>query len=90
MSYMAKEPLLPSQAKEMADFAKATSCPVASGERLFTRQDFRPYFEMGAIDIAQPDVRFSEVLHIAEMTLILLQGFALRGNKRIATDRISC
>ena len=32
------------------------STPIALGERLFTRTDFRPYLERRAIDIAQPDV----------------------------------
>jgi galactonate dehydratase len=50
------EPLLPTQPEEIADLAKYTSIPIALGERLFTRADFRPYFEKGAISIAQPDV----------------------------------
>ena len=50
------EPLLLTQSEEFADLAKTTSCPIATGERLFTRHDFRPYFERRAIDIAQPDV----------------------------------
>lgn len=33
-----------------------TSTPIALGERLYTRTDFRPYLERRAIDIAQPDV----------------------------------
>jgi L-alanine-DL-glutamate epimerase-like enolase superfamily enzyme len=41
------------------------------GERLFTRQDVRPYFEAGCIDIIQPDLAhaggLSEVKKIATM-----------------------
>ncbi|EJC99191.1 enolase C-terminal domain-like protein [Fomitiporia mediterranea MF3/22] len=67
-----EEPLLPTQPEEIADLAHATSCPVAVGERLYTRHDFRPYLERRAIDIAQPDVAhcggISELHRIAAMT----------------------
>ena len=51
-----EEPLLPTQAEEIADLAKIVSTPIALGERLYNRHDFRPYLERRAIDIAQPDV----------------------------------
>lgn len=51
------EPLLPTQPEEIADLARMVSTPIALGERLYTRNDFRPYLEKRAIDIAQPDVR---------------------------------
>ncbi|CAE7226487.1 unnamed protein product [Rhizoctonia solani] len=50
------EPLLPTQAEEIADLSQMTTCPIALGERLMTRWDFRPYLERRAIDIAQPDI----------------------------------
>ena len=50
------EPLLPTQTEEIADLAKMVSTPIALGERLYSRFDFRPYLERRAIDIAQPDV----------------------------------
>jgi len=50
------EPLLPTQPEEIADISNAVSTPIALGERLFTRFDFRPYLERRVIDIAQPDV----------------------------------
>lgn len=51
-----EEPLLPTQPDEIADLAHAVATPIALGERLYTRHDFRPYLERRAIDIAQPDV----------------------------------
>ncbi|KAF8635416.1 hypothetical protein AX15_000410 [Amanita polypyramis BW_CC] len=51
-----EEPLLPTQPEEIADLAKQVTIPIALGERLFTRFDFRPYLEKRVIDIAQPDV----------------------------------
>lgn len=44
------------QPLEIADISKQVSTPIALGERLHSRSDFRPYLEARAIDIAQPDV----------------------------------
>ncbi|KAJ8516759.1 hypothetical protein ONZ45_g5975 [Pleurotus djamor] len=67
-----EEPLLPTQPEEIADLARMTSTPIALGERLYTRNDFRPYLERRAIDIAQPDVShcggISELHRLASMT----------------------
>ncbi|KAG6829580.1 hypothetical protein H0H87_010869 [Tephrocybe sp. NHM501043] len=67
-----EEPLLPTQPEEIADLARAVSTPIALGERLYTRSDFRPYLERRAIDIAQPDVAhcggISELHRIAALT----------------------
>ncbi|BEJ12621.1 hypothetical protein CspHIS471_0210810 [Cutaneotrichosporon sp. HIS471] len=51
-----EEPLLPGHVNEMKDLYNKTTIPIALGERLFTRQDVRPYFEAGCIDIIQPDI----------------------------------
>ncbi|KAJ7138928.1 enolase C-terminal domain-like protein [Mycena filopes] len=66
-----EEPLLPGQQEEIKVLYGMTSIPIALGERLFTRQDVRPYLEAGCIDIIQPDVAhaggISEVRRIANM-----------------------
>ena len=59
------EPCLPTQPDEIADLAQLVSTPIALGERLYTRADFRPYLERRAIDIAQPDVRISPILYLS-------------------------
>ncbi|GMK59289.1 hypothetical protein CspeluHIS016_0703040 [Cutaneotrichosporon spelunceum] len=51
-----EEPLLPGQVPELKDLYSKTTIPIALGERLFTRQDVRPYLEAGCIDIIQPDI----------------------------------
>ncbi|KAF4618829.1 hypothetical protein D9613_010041 [Agrocybe pediades] len=67
-----EEPLLPSHPQETADLSKLVGTPIALGERLFSRTDFRPYLEARAIDIAQPDVShcggISELHRIASLT----------------------
>jgi galactonate dehydratase len=58
-----EEPLLSTQPEEIGDLAQMVSTPIALGERLYTRHDFRPYLERRAIDIAQPDVRYCSYLY---------------------------
>jgi galactonate dehydratase len=66
-----EEPLLPDHVEELKKLYQQTTIPVALGERLFTRQDVRPYLEAGCIDIIQPDIShsggISETKRIATM-----------------------
>lgn len=64
LTFYQTEPMLPTQPQEIADLAKAISTPIALGERLYTRSDFRPYLEARAIDIAQPDVMHPTVISL--------------------------
>ena len=56
---------------DLERFAASLARTPGLGERLFTRQDVRPYLEAGCIDIIQPDVAhaggISEVRKIANM-----------------------
>ncbi len=51
-----EEPLLSENPEGLAQIAAMTSTPIALGERLYTRWDFKPFFESGAVDIIQPDL----------------------------------
>jgi len=51
-----EEPLVPDQRQEFEKLASHTHVPIATGERLFSRWDFRPLFEADAVDIVQPDL----------------------------------
>ncbi|HEY0411720.1 MAG TPA: galactonate dehydratase [Allosphingosinicella sp.] len=51
-----EEPLLSENHEGLAQIAHLTATPIALGERLFTRWDFKPFFESGAVDIIQPDL----------------------------------
>jgi galactonate dehydratase len=55
----------------MADIAAHTSTPIALGERLYSRWEFKPFFERRAVDIIQPDLSHAggilEVRKIAAM-----------------------
>jgi galactonate dehydratase len=43
----------------MADLAKKTHIPIATGERIFTKWGFREILEKGAASILQPDVNYA-------------------------------
>ncbi len=51
-----EEPLLSENPEGLAQIAALTSTPIALGERLYSRWDFKPFFENGAVDIIQPDL----------------------------------
>ena len=54
--YFLEEVVQPEFIGAMAKVARSTSIPLASGERLFTNQEFLPLLQAEAIDVAQPDV----------------------------------
>jgi galactonate dehydratase len=66
-----EEPLLSENPEGLAQLANLTSTPIALGERLYSRWDFKPFFEKGAVDIIQPDLSHAggilEVRKIAAM-----------------------
>lgn len=51
-----EEPVLSENYEALREIAKYTSTPIAVGERLFTRWDFKKIFEQGVVDIIQPDL----------------------------------
>ena len=51
-----EEPVLPENVAALADVARATSIPIATGERLFGKWGFREVVERRAAALLQPDV----------------------------------
>jgi galactonate dehydratase len=51
-----EEPLLSENHEGLAQIANLVSTPIALGERLYTRWDFKPFFENRSVDIIQPDL----------------------------------
>ncbi|WP_310468370.1 galactonate dehydratase, partial [Sphingomonas sp.] len=51
-----EEPLLSENPEGLKQIAALTSTPIALGERLFSRWDFKPFLESGVVDIIQPDL----------------------------------
>lgn len=66
-----EEPVLPENNEALRDIAQHTSIPIATGERMYSRWDFKRILQEGYVDILQPDVThaggISEVKKIAAM-----------------------
>ena len=50
-----EEPVLSENMEALRDIVQHTSTPIALGERLYTRWDFKQVFKDGYVDIVQPD-----------------------------------
>lgn len=66
-----EEPVLPENNEALRELAAHTTVPLATGERMYSRWDFKHLFSGGYADIAQPDVThaggISEVKKIGAM-----------------------
>jgi galactonate dehydratase len=66
-----EEPILPENGHLLKSVSHGTTIPIAVGERLYTRWDYRPLFEDNAVDIIQPNIShaggISEVVNVARM-----------------------
>jgi galactonate dehydratase len=51
-----EEPVPPENLAELKRVAERVSSPIACGERLHTMNEFRPLFDLYAVDIVQPDI----------------------------------
>ena len=66
-----EEPVAPEHDHALPRIAEATTIPIATGERLYSRGEFRPLLEADAVDVVQPDVSsaggITETKKIADM-----------------------
>ena len=66
-----EEPVLSEHLEEFPEIARHCNIPIATGERLFSRWDFKHLFQTGGVDIIQPDLShaggITEVKKIASM-----------------------
>lgn len=53
--YWLEEPMHPFDKRAHAELAQSLDVPIAVGETIYTKYDFRDYIEMGAVDIVQAD-----------------------------------
>ena len=51
-----EEPILWDNPEALAQFAREVNVPIATGEQLYTRWDFRALLELNAVGIIQPDI----------------------------------
>jgi galactonate dehydratase len=75
-----EEPVLPEHCEHYARLAAHTSIPLAAGERMMSRFDFKRIFEQGGLAIVQPDLShaggITECTKIASMADAYDVGFA--------------
>ncbi|HJZ46615.1 MAG TPA: galactonate dehydratase, partial [Roseiflexaceae bacterium] len=66
-----EEPVLPENNEALIEIARHTTIPIATGERMFTRWDYKSLLADGVVDIIQPDLSHAggiwEVRKIAAM-----------------------
>lgn len=66
-----EEVVLPENNEALIDIKNSTTIPIATGERMYSRYDFKHLLASGAVDIIQPDLShaggISEVFRIAAM-----------------------
>ncbi|MFB6205764.1 MAG: galactonate dehydratase [Haloglomus sp.] len=66
-----EEPVRPEHSDALPDIASGTTIPIATGERLYSRFDFRDVLADGAVDVVQPDLShaggITECQKIADM-----------------------
>ena len=78
--YFVEEPVPPENADLMAEVRRASPVPIATGERLVTRHQFRPIFEKNACHVIQPDLCHCgglwEARKIAAMAEVYQMGVA--------------
>ena len=51
-----EEPVLPENTELMGELARATTIPIATGERLITRWGYKQLFAQDAVSVIQPDL----------------------------------
>ncbi|MEU3047918.1 galactonate dehydratase [Streptomyces sp. NPDC006984] len=70
LPFFVEEPLVPELGAHIGEIVRSTSIPIATGERLYSRWDFKPVLTSG-IAVAQPDLShaggISETRRIAAM-----------------------
>jgi galactonate dehydratase len=69
--FFLEEPVLPENGDALREIARHTTIPIATGERLYSRWDFKQLLQDGSVAIIQPDLShaggISEVKKIATM-----------------------
>lgn len=66
-----EEPLLSEHSEGIHQLSRMTTCPIALGERLYSRWDVKKFLQDASIDVLQPDIShvggISEIRRIAAM-----------------------
>lgn len=74
-----EEPVLPENIEALRDIVKHTSVPIATGERMFSRWDFKDLLAKGYVDIIQPDVSHAGGITECRKILSMAEAYDIAG-----------
>jgi galactonate dehydratase len=73
-----EEPVPPDNLKALAKVGRRSTIPIASGERIHVRSEFRELFELQAADVVQPDIgHFGGILETRKLAATAETHFIL-------------
>lgn len=80
-----EEPVPPENARALARVGRSTTIPVATGERIHARPEFRELFELHAADIVQPDIgHFGGILETRKLAATAESHYVLIAPHNVA------
>jgi galactonate dehydratase len=74
-----EEPVLPENWEAFKQIAEEVPVPIATGERLYTRWEFKRLFQQDAVDIIQPDVAMCGGILEARKILAMAEAYDIAG-----------
>jgi galactonate dehydratase len=73
-----EEPVAPQDIELLAEVRRASPCPIASGERLYTLADFHRLFSQRAVDVVQMDISHCGGLSVSKKIAALASAYDIR------------
>lgn len=70
-----EEPVLPENSEALREIARHTTIPLATGERMFSRWQFKELLSNGVVDIIQPDVSHAGGITECKKILSMAEAF---------------
>lgn len=70
-----EEPVLPENSEALREIAQIMSVPIATGERMFSRWDFKNLLKDGYVDIIQPDLSHAGGITECKKILSMAEAF---------------
>ena len=92
--YWWEEPIPADDVDGYAELAAALDIPVATGENLYTKQDFARFLKRDAVDIVQPDLRRAGgptgLLELGALASALRRPYASHGGGPVQLNVMAC
>ena len=79
-----EEPVLSENNEFLPELAKITSVPIATGERMYTRWDFKKLLQTGGVDIIQPDLSHAGGIWETRKIAAMAEAYRCRGRAALS------